>query len=306
MMTCLPSAEMKLVVGNRVPFAAFVLQRQELHREVDARELAARHLQVARHRRPAREDNGLEALSQLGQRYVDADVGVGPEHHALFEHDGQAAFEELLLELEFGDAVTQQPADAVGALEHSDPVPGAVQLVGDRQAGRPGTDDGDALAGAHGRRARDDPAGVERALRDRRLDGFDRDRRVVDAEHARSLARRRAEAARPLGKVVRRVQPLDRGLPAVAIDEIVPVGNEVAERAALMAKRNPAVHAPRGLPAQVGVRIREIHFAPVVQPFRDRAVRLLLPVNLDEPGRLTHERPLGPRGRSSTGQSAPG
>ena len=36
-------------------------------------------------------------------------------------------------------------------------------------------------------------------------------------------------------------------LPAVAVDEIVPVGDQVAERAALMAERDAAVHAARGL-----------------------------------------------------------
>ena len=35
--------------------------------------------------------------------------------------------------------------------------------------------------------------------------------------------------------------------PVVAVDEIVPVGNQVAERTALMAERDAAVHAARGL-----------------------------------------------------------
>ena len=75
-----------------------------------------------------------------------------------------------LLELELGDAVAQQPADAVGALEDRDLVPGAVQLIGGGEAGRTRADDRDRLAGAPGRRTRHDPAFQERPLDDRQLD----------------------------------------------------------------------------------------------------------------------------------------
>ena len=40
----------------------------------------------------------------------------------------------------------------------------------------------------------------------------------------------------------------------VAIDEIVPVGNQIAERAALVAERDAAVHAARRLPASARPR----------------------------------------------------
>ena len=53
-----------------------------------------------------------------------------------------------LLELEVGDAVAQQAADAVGALEDRDPMAGPVELVGGGQAGRPGADDGHGTARA--------------------------------------------------------------------------------------------------------------------------------------------------------------
>ena len=137
-------------------------------------------------------------------------------------------------------------------------VAGAVQLIGGREARRARTDHGDALAGADVGRPRRDPAFVERAIDDRHLDGLDRDRIVVDAEHARALARRRTQPAGELGKVVGRVQPIDRGLPAIAVDEIVPVRNQVAERTALMAERNAAVHAARGLIAQRSLGIRQV------------------------------------------------
>ena len=52
-----------------------------------------------------------------------------------------------LLHLELGDAVAQQAADAVGALEDDHVVPGTGQLLRRSEARRPGADDRDALAG---------------------------------------------------------------------------------------------------------------------------------------------------------------
>ena len=206
------------------------------------------HRQIARPRRAAGEHDRVELGAQLVDRDVDADVRVGLEDDAFLHQQLQAPIEDALLELELRNAVAQQSADAIGALEHRDGVAGAIQLRGGREAGR-----------ARSRRRRragrcaisggcgDDPAFVERAIDDRHLDRLDRDRIVVDAEHARAFARRRAQAAGELREVVRRVQPIDRRLPAIAIDEIVPVGDQVAERAAAVAERNAAVHAARGL-----------------------------------------------------------
>jgi hypothetical protein len=76
---------------------------------------------------------------------VDADVDAGAELGALGSHLVEAAVEVALLHLELGDAVAQQPADAVGPLEHHDVVPGAGELLGGGQPGGPGPDDRDRL-----------------------------------------------------------------------------------------------------------------------------------------------------------------
>ena len=96
------------------------------------------------------------------------------------------------------------------AVSSSDPVAGLVQLLGGGQTRGARADDRDALAGARRRRLRLDPAFGPGAVDDLVLDRLDRDGVVVDAEHARPLARRRAEPAGELGEVVGRVQPLDR------------------------------------------------------------------------------------------------
>ena len=108
-------------------------------------------------------------------------------------------------------------------------------------------------------------------------------------EHARPFARRRAQPAGELGKVVRRVQTIDRRVPLVVVDEVVPVRNQVSERASLMAERNAAVHAARALLHQVACRRRQIDLAPVVDALVDRPRRMFLSLDFDEPCWLTHE-----------------
>ena len=158
-----------------------------------------------------------------------------------------AAVDDPLLHLEVGDAVAKQAADAVPFLEQRDIVAGARQLLRRRHSGGTRSDDRDALAGLDFRRLGFDPAFLEGMLDDRLLDVLDRDRRLIDAEHARRFARRGTDAAGELGEVVGRVQLTDRVLPTIAIDEIVPVRNDVVDRAAGVAERHAAIHAARGL-----------------------------------------------------------
>ena len=127
---------------------------------------------------------------------------------------------------------------------------GAVELLRGGESGGPGSDDGDAPPGAVRRRLGADPSFVEGAIDDRLLDLLDRDRVIVDGEHARRLAWRGAETPGELRKVVGGVEALHGGLPVVAEDEVVPLGDEVAERTSVVAERDAAVHAPRPLVAQ--------------------------------------------------------
>ena len=74
---------------------------------------------------------------QLADRHVDADVGVGAELDALLAHQREPPLEPPLFELELRNAVAEQAADAIGALEHGDRVAGAIQLIGRGEAGGP-------------------------------------------------------------------------------------------------------------------------------------------------------------------------
>ena len=109
------------------------------------------------------------------------------------------------------------------------------------------SDDGDAFAGLGRRGVRDYPPFLPGAIGDRALDGLDRYRSVIDVERARFLARRRADTTGEFGEVVGRVQHLHGFAPLVAVNEVVPVGNDVVDRAAGVADtgyRNPCIARP--------------------------------------------------------------
>ena len=217
-------------------------------------------------------------------------------------HLGEPAVEHALFHLELRDAVAEQPADAVVALEHGHPVTGAVQLLGRGEAGGARADDRDLLARPHFRRLGPDPALLESVVDDAELDALDGDGIVVDAEHAGALAGRRAERPRELREIVRCVEPVDGLAPPVPVHEIVPVGNEVAQRAPLVAEGDAAVHAPGPLLPELVHGPGQHDLMPVAQTFRNGPVRLLVPLELDEPGHLTHMGIL--RDDDHTGPSA--
>ncbi len=151
---------------------------------------------------------------------------------------------------------------------------------------------GDALAGARGRNLRHDPALREAAVDDRVLDVLDRDRGVGDAEHAGAFARRGAGAARELREVVGLVQPVERVAPTALIDQVVPLRNQVVDRAAVvrLTERDAAVHAACALIAQMLLVGRRENLTEVADtlgrvPIRDALLRIL-----HEASRLTHAR----------------
>ena len=286
----------RLIRRDVVALAAPVLLGQKLHGQVNASELPPGHVQIARGRRSTGEHDRIEFPLQRADRQIGADLDAGTEHDPFLFEDRQAPGEEPFLQFELWNAVAQQPSDAVIPLEDRDRVADTIEVVSRRQSGRAGPDDRDAFAGPVSRRARGDPAFLERALDDRQFDRLDRDRVAVDPEHARALARRRAQSAREFRKVVGGHQPLERRPPTVPIDEVVPVGHEVAQWATLMAEGDAAVHAAGALVPQRLHGVRQVHFVPVADPLVDWPRGRLQSCDLDEARRLTHGRlPPTPR-----------
>ena len=239
------------VLGSGHPAVAHV---EVVHGEVHAVELAARHRQVARHARADGQDHGVMGVAQLLGADVDADVDAQAQLDALGHELLHAALDDRLLDLEVGHAEAHEAAGRLVALVEHHGMPGAAQLLRRGHARRPGADDRHAAPALATRGHRDDPAGVPRVVDDRVLDLLDRHRvALADLQHAGGLARRRAQAAGELREVVGGVQLADGVLPAVAVDEVVPVGDQVAQRAAVVAEGHAAVHAAPALRGELVV-----------------------------------------------------
>ena len=216
---------------------------------------------------------------------------LGHEGGALRLHLAQTPLEHALLHLELRDAVAEEPAHAVRALVDGDGVPGASELLGAGEPGGPGADHRDGLPGAYLGGLRSDPARLEGMVDDGELDGLDGDGVVVDPQHAGAFARGGAQRAGELREVVGGMEPVHGLAPLVPVDEVVPVGDEIAERTALMAEGDAAVHAPRTLLAELVGGPGQHHLPPVPQPLLHRAIRLLVALELEEAGDLAHAGP---------------
>src|SRR5699024_565056 len=127
------------------------------------------------------------------------------------------------------------------AFVDDDRVPGPGQLLGAGQTGRSRADDGHCVSGDPLRDLGGDQARGESLVDDADLDLLDRHRRLVDAEHTRVLTRRRAGPTGEFGEVVRRVEQFDGAGQLSAVHRVVELGDEVAQRAALVAEGHTAV-----------------------------------------------------------------
>ena len=175
-------------------------------------------------------------------------------------------------------------------------MPGARQLLRASKPRRPGADDRDLLAGQRGRRLGLEPL-RDGAIGDRAFDRFDGDRVLVDVERAGGFARRRTDPAGDFRKVVGRMQVARRLLPVAGIDQVVPIGDLVVDRAARRAGQqragalaigHAAIHAARGLGAVVRLRQRLDEFAPMTNPRFDRLVVAVFAFVFEKAGDLAH------------------
>ncbi|CAB4736450.1 unannotated protein [freshwater metagenome] len=267
-----------------------VRERQELHCLVDPAQFSSGYVEVPPHGRADRDDDGVVAAAEVIGSDVDTDIGPRAKLDPLGFHLGQAAVEMVLFHLELRDPVAEQASDAVGPLEHRNGMARPCELLCRGKARRTGADDRNGLAGQPLRALGGDPTLVPRPVDDRHLDLLDRHRIGVDPEHARGLARRRAQAAGELREVVRRMKSLARSPPIVAKDEVVPLRDEVSERAAAMAERDAAVHAASGLLLDLRLAELLIDLTPVLEPYVNRPSRRKLPVCRHEALRVSHGR----------------
>ena len=86
---------------------------------------------------------------------------------------------------------------------------------------------------------------------------------------------------------------VDRVAPLVAVDEVVPVGDQVVDGAAAVAEGHAALHAARALLRELpfGQRLHEL--AVVVHALGRRALGRVDPLDLEEPAELAHQAAAG-------------
>src|SRR5688572_539345 len=278
----------ELIVRNHVAFAAFVLQREVVHREMDAVELAPGDRQIARKRGSAGQQERVIVLSQLFNGDIRPYVGIRLEPDPFGGHDVEPAIEDGFLHLELRNPVAQEPADSVGALEYGDPVAGLIQLGCGCKPRGSGTHHGDFLPGSYRRRRSLHPAVLECFFDNRDFDLFDRHRICIDTENAGAFTRCRAYSTGELGKVVGRMEALNRFTPATPVNKVVPVGNDVSQRTTLVAEGNPTIHASRCLDLQLVFREVLVDLLPVVDPFCNGTTLRCYAWKFDEALWVTH------------------
>ena len=175
---------------------------------------------------------------------------------------------------------------------------GFVELRGGAESGGTGADDGDFLAGAVRGRLGLDPAVFPAVVNDAALDVLDGDGRRADAEHAGAFARRGADASGELREVVRLVQTVERLLPEAAIDEVVPLGDEVVDGAAAghaadelagVAEGHAAIHAAPALLAEFRLGHVVVELTPVSRARQRRAVSGKFAGEFEESSGFAHE-----------------
>src|ERR1700722_6179758 len=152
-------------------------------------------------------------------------------------------------------------------------MPGAAHLLRRGQSRRPRTDYGNFLSTANLCRLGTDPALQKSPLHNIFFVLLDRDRRLVDAQNTRRLTGGRADSAGKLRKIVGRVQLANSFLPTASIDQIVPVRNQIADRAPRLAKRNAAIHAASALLAKLLFRKILVDLEPIIDALQNRPAR---------------------------------
>ncbi len=249
--TCLPAAGINWSAAPGTPCTDLGVAGQEVHGEMHAVQLASRDRQVARLLGPARQHHRVEGFEQLLGGQIDADMGVGVELDALGAHLGDAPVDQRFRQLEIRNAVTQETADPVVLLVNHDAVADPGELLGAASPAGPEPTTATRLpvlcAAICGLTQLLFPGPVG----DGAFDGLDGDRLVLQVQGAGLLARRRADPAGDLGEVVGGVQQLGGLFEVTAIHQVVPVRDDVVDRAAFVAEGDAAVHAAPALAARV-------------------------------------------------------
>ena len=228
--------------------AAPVLLRQKFHREMNALQFASGNFEIARMFRSTRQHNRVKFALQVFDRNIACPLSRSvtnftPSADICSRRRSMMSFSSLNSECRSAASRrcgrlfrTQSPRGQRGTI--------AVPLRGLR-ALSPTT--ATFLPVRIFWRLGPNPAFLESALDDVFFDLLDRHRRLIDAEHARGFAGRGTNSSGKFREIVGGVQLADGLFPASAINQIIPVRNEIVDRASGVAERHAAIHAARAL-----------------------------------------------------------
>jgi hypothetical protein len=175
---------------NRVAGHDSVLLRQEFHREMNAVEVASRDRKIARRFRTTRHHDRVVLREEVLGGNIVADFDVRAEQDAFDQHLRHPAVDRRLLHLEIGNAIAEQPADAIRFFVDHDAVARTGQLLCAGESCRTGADHSDTRTTLRERRFRHYPPFVPTLVNDEMFDRLDSDRIIVDVERAGFLAGR--------------------------------------------------------------------------------------------------------------------
>ena len=234
-------------------------------------------------------------LANFLGRDIDPDVDSTPDLNTLGDQLFDSPLYDGLRDLEIRDAEADQSARGFIPLEECHRVTGASELLGSSHSGRPGANDRHTQTRFTLGWLRSDPPLFPGAFDDRLFNLLDRYGIVLaDLEYAGRFTGRRAELAREFREVVGRVELVNRVLPPVPVDEVIPVGDEVAERAAVVAEGDPAVHASPALLGELLGSPGDHELPEVTHPFAGVPIGDACLVDFEKPSELAH---LSPRSR---------
>ncbi len=237
---------------------------------------------------------GADALPEVEGDARRLEQPPAPEHH-------------VLLQLEAGDAVDHQPADAVVAVVDVHRIAHPPQRVRRRQPARARADDAHGAPQLAARHGWLHPALVPGMIGDEALHLADGDALEILLDDAVALAQPvlRADSAADLGEGVGRRADLVRLLQPALRGELQPVGDVVVHRAVHGAERHAALRAARGLRAGVGGVEAAVDLGEILATLDSLALVGLVLLEADElQHAIGHGSPPEPAAGRDTGRGA--
>ena len=123
------------------------------------------------------------------------------------------------------------------------------------------------------------------------LDGFDADRVIVDVQGAGCFAGSRANSAGEFGEVIGGVQGIKGCAIITAVNQIIPVRDNIVNGATCRAEGCTAVHAARTFKLDLVILQGNDKLFIIFYPFNYRQVRFVLPFEFHKTGYFTHYLP---------------